>query len=103
MTGFVEPTLYDLLPDKPQPPAQQPPRHTPFDGVDHRGMPRDLVSAETNALRRLSPRRNRWPEVAKFDTSVAELERQHSQASTALADLHNRIAQAPTAHADALA
>lgn len=39
-----------------------------------RGLPADLVSTETNVWRRLSPARNRWPEIAAYDERVAELE-----------------------------
>jgi hypothetical protein len=38
------------------------------------GLPTDLITVEQNALRRMSPFRNRWPEVAKFDERVAALE-----------------------------
>ena len=35
------------------------------------GLPADLISTEQNVWKRLSPTRNRWPEVAAFDERVA--------------------------------
>lgn len=82
---------------------RQPRVPPPFAGVDVTGMPRDLLTAETNAFRRLSPRRNRWPELAALDARVAELEARQADASERLRDLREQLANAPRRDADALA
>lgn len=78
-------------------------RPEPFEGVDVTGMPADLATAETNALRRRSPRRNRWPELAEIDARVADLERRQSEAAERVRDLRERLTASPRADADALA
>jgi hypothetical protein len=67
------------------------------------GLPRDLVAVEENVWKRLSPFRNRWPEVAEFDTRVAELEHRQSQVSAELQQLHDRELAAPAADSQRLA
>jgi hypothetical protein len=83
--------------------ATPPHRREPFPGVDRAGMPADLLAAETNAFRRLSPRRNRWPELVKFDERVAELELRGREAGGRLSELRERIARAPQQDADRFA
>jgi len=76
----------------------------PFSGlVDRNGLPEDLSSAETSALRSLSPRRNRWPEVARFDERVAELQQRQTKITEELTELRERLRLAPAADRDALA
>lgn len=60
----------------PRAPRTEPRSAMPFAGADRAGMPTDLLTAEQSALRRLSPRRNRWRSVAEYDARVEELERQ---------------------------
>jgi hypothetical protein len=91
----------------------RPPRRAagePFAGDDHTGMPpadasvpANLATIEHNALWRLSPQRNRWPEIAEFDDRVAELEQRRAALSAELADLHQRQQAAPMADAERLA
>ena len=66
-------------------------------------MPLDLASAETSALRSLSPRRNRWPEVAAFDERVTEFRQRQAEINAELADLRERLRTAPAADTEALA
>lgn len=80
-----------------------PPTKAPFVGADVTGMPRDLATAETNAIRRLSPRRNRWPELAELDARVAELEQRRGDTGTRLGQLREQLANAPREDADRLA
>lgn len=47
-------------------------------------LPRSLAAEEESALRRLSPLRNRWPELAELDRRVAELEQRAAAASEEL-------------------
>lgn len=68
-----------------------------------RGLPADLVSIETNVWRRLSPARNRWPEIAAFDERVAELEMRQAAKADALRELRDREIAAPAMDADRLA
>jgi len=77
----------------------------PFAGLDRSGMPpvQELGRLETNALRRLSPTRNRWPELAEIDGRVADVERRQGEAGQQLRELHGRRNNAPTADADRLA
>lgn len=82
---------------------RQPRVPPPFQGTDVTGMPADLATAETNAFRRLSPRRNRWPELVALDARVAELETRKRDTTDALRALHERLASAPRADADRLA
>jgi hypothetical protein len=78
-------------------------QQAPFSGVDLTGMPSDLATAETNAFRRASPFRKRWPEIAEFNARVADLEQRSAACSAELADLYDRRAAAPGMDADRLA
>jgi len=71
--------------------------------IRERGLPADLVTTEQNALRRMSPFRNRWPEVAKFDERAAALEMRQGAVANELRELHERTQAAPAADAEALA
>ncbi len=76
----------------------------PFSGlVDRDGLPTDLATAETSALRSLSPRRNRWPEILKFDERVAELQQRQTGIAEAMGELREKLRLAPAADTDALA
>ena len=77
----------------------------PFQGLDRSGMPpvQELGRLETNALRRLSPTRNRWPELREIDERVANVERRHGEAGQRLRELREQHASAPSADADRLA
>jgi len=75
----------------------------PFAASDRSGMPIDLATAETNALRRHSPRRNRWPELREIDDRVADLELRQGTAAQQLRALREQHANAPTVDADRLA
>jgi hypothetical protein len=66
-------------------------------------MPTDLATAETNAFRRLSPRRNRWPDLVAIDERVADVERRHGEAGQQLRELREQLANAPSADATQLA
>jgi hypothetical protein len=67
------------------------------------GLPADLVAVETNAWRRLSPARNRWPEIAAFDERAAELEMRLAEVSAELREQHELERAAPAVDAAALA
>lgn len=47
-------------------------------------LPLDLARAEQSALRRISPLRNRWPEVIEFDRRAGELEQRAAAAAEEL-------------------
>jgi len=50
-------------------------RLAPVDGRDPASpIYRDLASHEQSAIARLNPRRNRWPELGKFDEQVSRIE-----------------------------
>jgi hypothetical protein len=68
-----------------------------------RGLPADLIATEENVWRRLSPARNRWPEIAAFDERVAELEMRQTEKAAELRELRDREIAAPAADADRLA
>jgi hypothetical protein len=67
------------------------------------GLPRDLVAVEESIWKRLSPFKNRWPEITEFDMRVAELEQRQAEIQSELADLHARANAAPDLDAAALA
>ena len=71
--------------------------------IRERGLPADLVATETNVWRRLSPARNRWPEIATFDERVAELEMRQAAKADELRELRDREIAAPATDADRLA
>jgi hypothetical protein len=73
------------------------------EAVAQHGLPADLVATETNAWRRLSPTRNRWPELTRFDERVAELEQRQAQKAEELRELRDREMAAPAADSDRLA
>ena len=80
----------------------RPPRDVPLQGVDRSGMPpvQELARHETNALRRLSPRRNRWPELVELDQRVGELEQRHAAATERRREVTAQLANAPLLDAD---
>jgi len=61
------------------------------------------VNVQQNALRRMSPFRSRWPEVAEYDAQVADLERHQAAIAAELRDLHDRKIAAPAEDVEALA
>jgi hypothetical protein len=67
------------------------------------GLPADLAATETSVWRRLSPARNRWPEIVEFDQRVAELEMRQAAKADELRELRDREMAEPPAHADRLA
>jgi len=77
----------------------------PFVGLDRTGMPsvQDLGRIESNAFRRLSPRRHRWAALIAIDERVADVERRHGEAGQQLRELREQLANAPSADATQLA
>jgi hypothetical protein len=78
--------------------------------MDHSGMPPadgnvplNLATVEKNALRRLTPGRNRWPEIQKLDERVAQLEQRQAAVNAELATLHERQRASPNTDAQRLA
>jgi hypothetical protein len=67
------------------------------------GLPSNVAAVEEGVWKRLSPFRNRWPEVTQFDMRVAELEMRQGQVSAELQQLHDRELAAPAADAERLA
>jgi len=90
------PRLSDPPPDRSWVPAQ---------GMDRQGMPPlgELTRLETNAFRRLSPRRRRWKKLNEFDERVAELEQRHGRVVSELSELLERQRTAPDRDAEQLA
>jgi hypothetical protein len=78
-------------------------RPSPAEAAQRVGLPADLASLQTNVWRRLSPARNRWPEILEFDQRVAELEMRQAEKATELRELNDREIAAPAADADRLA
>jgi len=74
-----------------------------IEAIDRAGLPHDLVAAEANVWKRLSPARNRWPEIAAFDERVAELEQRQAAKADELRELRDRELAAPAVDADRLA
>ena len=72
-------------------------------GIAQAGLPADLVATERSALRRFSPRRNRWVAVAEFDARVLELEQRQLAATATSQQLHEQEATAPAQDAARLA
>lgn len=62
-----------------------------------------LADLEQNVLRRMGPRRSRWPDLVAIDERVAELDRRLADVGPRLADLRAQLASAPRADADARA
>src|SRR5215204_3890447 len=54
-------------------------------------------------LARLSPRRNRWRDVAEFDERIAKLEQRQADIGREIGELEERLRQAPAAHEQRLA
>jgi hypothetical protein len=78
-------------------------RENQVEAIDRAGLPADLVAVETNVWKRLSPTRNRWPEIAEFDQRVAELEMRQAAKADELRELRDLEIAAPAADADRLA
>lgn len=72
-------------------------RENQAETIDRAGLPADLVAAETSAIRRISPFRNRWPEVDEFDQRAAELEQRQAKKAEELRELRDRELAAPAA------
>jgi hypothetical protein len=77
-------------------------------GMDREGMPPmtgigGLAQLEEQARHRLSPRKNRWGDVARFDQRVAALEARRSEIQARLQALHDQLANATNTDAEALA
>lgn len=87
----------------PRAPRTEPRSGMPFAGADRDGMPVDLITAEESALRRLSPRRNRWQSVAAFDEQVAELEGQAQRLTSEMQAQHELLSQSKQKDRDRLA
>jgi hypothetical protein len=66
-------------------------------------MYRALVSQEDSFVQRLSPLRNRWPAVARFDERVGELARRRGEIANEINDLRERVIDATNADRQALA
>jgi hypothetical protein len=76
--------------------------------MDREGMPPmtgigGLAALEDQARHRLSPRKNRWSDVAKFDQRVAELEARRSEIQARLQPLHDQLSNATNTDAQAVA
>ena len=78
-------------------------RPSQADAIREAGLPAGLVATEANVWKRLSPARNRWPEIAAFDERVAELLQRQAEKASELRDLRDREIGAPAADADRLA
>ncbi|MEJ7798435.1 MAG: hypothetical protein WKF42_08055 [Solirubrobacteraceae bacterium] len=63
----------------------------------------ELGQLEANAMRRLSPTRNRWPELRAIDERVADVERRLAETAERSRELHEKHANAPSVDADRLA
>jgi hypothetical protein len=62
-----------------------------------------LIGDESNALRRMSPRRNRWPELAELDRRADEISIRRQRLVDRIAELEQEIAQATVTDREALA
>jgi hypothetical protein len=62
-----------------------------------------LSGQEQSFLARISPRRNRWPELRAIDERLAELDRRQEGLSAGLVDLRGRRERADAEHAERLA
>ena len=78
-------------------------RESQAEAIDRAGLPADLVAVESNVWKRISPARNRWPEIAAFDERVAELEMRQTAKADELRELRDREMAAPALDADRLA
>ncbi len=67
------------------------------------GMPRSLAAEEESSLRRLSPLRNRWPEIAELDRRAAELDQRAAAVAEELRLLMEERTAAPERDARSLA
>jgi hypothetical protein len=75
--------------------AQHPPQH---DGIESR-----MLSEEQSALRRLSPIRNRWPDLAKFDERTRRITERRAERTQRIGELQEQIRAAETSDKEALA
>ena len=66
-------------------------------------LPALLVREEQNALRRLSPRRNRWRDLQAFEERLIEIEQRRSDLLAELAELNQELANEPERHVAAVA
>ena len=78
--------------------------HGPAIGLDHEGMPpiQHLASLEEQSRHRLSPRRQMWPELQKFEERLAELEGRHRDTIAALGVAKGKLRDVDRADAAAL-
>jgi hypothetical protein len=73
----------------------------PRDGPLH--VPRELLSEEAASRLRLSPRRNRWPELAALENEIVELERRASSLLAEVQELNTRRDQEERTYPETLA
>jgi hypothetical protein len=78
-------------------------RPSQLEAAEERGWPRDFLGFEESVWKRLSPLRDRWPEVRKFDERVAALEMRQAAVAEELRQLQDRARLAPDADAARLA
>jgi hypothetical protein len=69
----------------------------------YRGVPAGLVDDERASWLQLSPRRNRWREVAEYDRKVAELDAESQRVREQATAVHEQLRDAPAADHDARA
>jgi len=62
-----------------------------------------LRRGEGSALARISPRRNRWPDLQRIDERVAEIDQEQARASAELQEVRERRQGADTRHQSELA
>lgn len=82
-------------------PVRMPPLPTPWP-LRPDGLAVD-TSVAAYALKRLSPFRDRWPEVREFDEQVERLDRRQADVNVELAALQEQLPQAQAADREALA
>jgi hypothetical protein len=77
----------------------------PAVGLDNEGMPAigHLASLEEQARHRFSPRRALWPELARFEGQLTELEARHRETISASADAQAQLRSVDRRDAQALA
>lgn len=91
-----------LPPTFPPPSRGGAPEWAQYQPNDER-FPARLIREEGNALRRMSPRRNRWPELDEFDRRTAEIEGRRTMLAGRVAELDADIGRAELADLEALA
>ena len=67
------------------------------------GIISDLARAERSALLRIGPRRNRWRELERLQTALAENDARQAEARTRLSEVQHEREREPERHAAALA